>query len=209
MAASGSVCQPFQASAGGWRLVFPFLSVSHVHFWEIGFWEHACLSASYPLFSWLAAAFSYISTHAVRDPVPIAHTPPVPPTSVPSNSLTASSAHLPCLRPLFPSFIFALLTIKKYIKKFFYSGVLISAIPQCKSAIIIHTPPSPLEPPISPGHHGANLGPLWHIATTHQQSPLHLRVYIGWCYFLHLFHSLPLPPCPQVHSLHLLSLFLS
>ena len=109
----------------------------------------ACLLVSILSAVFLAGCcfFLHLYSCSVRDPVPIARMPPVPPTSAPSNSLTASSAHLPCLRPLFPSFIFALLTIKKYIKKFFYNGVLISATQQCKSAIIIHTPPAPWSLP--------------------------------------------------------------
>ena len=37
----------------------------------------------------------------------------------------------------------------------------------------------------------ARLGSPCHTATSHQLSILHLIVYIHWCYFLHLSHSLP------------------
>lgn len=67
----------------------------------------ACLLVSIPSAVFLAGCFFFSTflTHILydRDPVPTAHTPPVSPTSAPSNSLTACLAHLPCLRPPFPS----------------------------------------------------------------------------------------------------------
>ena len=88
----------------------------------------------------------------------------------------------------------------------FYNVGLVSAIQQCDSIIIIHyfymykiyTPLSPIPPPRS--SQSARLFSLCYTATSHQPSVLHMIVYICWCYFLHLSHSL-LPP--QVHFLHL------
>ena len=89
--------------------------------------------------------------------------------------------------------------------------VLVFAV-QCRSATIVHTsrPSSaflPFPSHLSRSSQRARLGSLWHSATSHQLSILHLVVYICWCYFLNSSHSLPPLMCPQVHSppLHLLS----
>ena len=94
--------------------------------------------------------------------------------------------------------------------KLLYNVVLVSAIQQCKSAIIIcvylssflSLPPLSLSHP-SRSSQNTRLDSLWHIATAHQLSILHTALCICWCCSLHLAHSLLPPLCPQVHSLHL------
>ena len=84
-----------------------------------------------------------------------------------------------------------------------YNVVLVSAIQQHKSAMIIHPYPPSIPCPI----------PSRQVITEHQTglpvllsnfSPaIHLTQYLCWYYFLHLSHSLPPLLRPQVHSLHL------
>ena len=56
---------------------------------------------------------------------------------------------------------------------------------------------------LSRSSQSTRLGSLCYTATSHQLSILHPIVHICWCYFLPSSHPLPLPLCPQVHSLNL------
>ena len=103
---------------------------------------------------------------------------------------------------------------------FFFQIVLQCCVGFCHttmwiSFIYIYMYPLPLEPPCShiPSYpfrssQRARLGSLCYITTPHYLSVLHTMVYICWCYFLHLSHSLPPTLCAQVHSpsLHLHSI---
>ena len=88
---------------------------------------------------------------------------------------------------------------KKFFFFNFYSVVLVSAMHQCKSAIVTHASP-PSNPQVITE---CQTGLPCYTATSHQLSILHLIVCICWCYFLHSSHSLPPRLCPQVCSLPL------
>ena len=90
-----------------------------------------------------------------------------------------------------------------YIFLNFCNVVLVSAIQQCKSAIIIHMPPPSLVSLPFPSHpfrssQSARLGSLCYTAPSHQVSILHLML-------LSPFTPLSLSPplCPHVHFLYL------
>ena len=88
------------------------------------------------------------------------------------------------------------------LKTFFYNVVLVSAIQQCKSCLMTHTPLPSLASPLPPSHpsrssQSVSLGSLCCAETSRQLSILHPIVCICWCCFLHSSLSLP-PHC--VHS---------
>ena len=82
--------------------------------------------------------------------------------------------------------------------KLLYSVVLVSAIQQCKSAIILHlSPPSWIFFP-PPSHsfrssQSARLGSLCYTETSYQLSVLHMVVYICQCYFEKLNLKVKIP----------------
>ena len=116
---------------------------------------------------------------------------------------------------MFSSLFFAIWKLKKNLfiflicGKLLYNSVLVSAIQQYKSVIIIYIYiyiPSLLSllllPPPHPSRssQSARLGSLGYIATSHLLSVLHMVVCICQCYFLNLSHLHLLPLCPHVHS---------
>ena len=105
-----------------------------------------------------------------------------------------------------PSFFFLIYFLTE--RKLLYNVVLVSAIWQHESAIIIHIFPSlrnfpPIPHPTPLGHHRVRLSSLCYMATSHQLFILHMTVYICQFYFLHSPHPLLPSLCPQGHSLHL------
>ena len=139
---------------------------------------HACLSASYQLFSWLVASFSYISTHALSEALSLLLARPqrLPPPLLLILSLPLQHT---CPQTSVPFLYFCFNNTLKNTKKIFLQCCVIF----CHTTVqISHNYTYILLPPgasHSPRPSRRQTGPLCHTAASHQQPISHLSAHIG------------------------------